>query len=84
MKSIDVYQLLKETKIDEVFADIISKKFNKDKNEIKQQFNDIIQNKINIIGKQLSNEKIDESKLNELKNLSLNDFMSNNNIIKEE
>jgi len=84
MKSIDVYQLLKETKIDEVFADVISKKFNKDKNEIKQQFNDIIQNKINIIGKQLSNEKIDESKLNELKNLSLNDFMSNNNIIKEE
>lgn len=84
MKSIDVYQLIKETKIDEIFADIMSKKLNKNKNEIKNQFNDIIQYKLNKMGHQLTNEKVDESKFDEFKNLSLDDFLSDKIIIKEE
>ena len=38
-KTIDIYSLLKDTKLDEVFAHALSKKLNIDENKIKNDFN---------------------------------------------
>ncbi len=82
-KTIDIYSLLKDTKLDEVFAHALSKKLNIDENKIKNDFNDILNKKLNIIGEQLSKENSNESDINSFKDLSLDEFLNNNTLIQD-
>ena len=84
MKTIDIYQIIKETNIDAIISEIIAKKTKKDINIVKNEIDNLIQNKINIIGQKLTNEKVNESEMQNLKDLSLDDFLSDKIIIKEE
>lgn len=84
MKTIDIKEIIKSLKLDEVLCEAYAKKTNINKDKLKESFNEIIDKEINNIGEAMYNSAKNPNDLSRLRGLSLDDFMKNNDkIIKD-
>tara|TARA_B000000557_G_scaffold235320_1_gene210976 strand:+ start:381 stop:638 length:258 start_codon:yes stop_codon:yes gene_type:complete len=84
MKTIDLHDLIKSLKIDEIICKSIAEKTNMKEENLRKTFNHIVENEINNIGASMYAAQDNPKDTSRLRGLSLDDFMKNNDkIIKD-
>ncbi len=84
MKVIDVKELINKLKINETICEVFASKTNKSKEELMATFDHIIDKEINRIGEAMQATQSNPQDTSRLRDLSLDDFMKDNDkIIKD-
>jgi len=84
MKTIDLYELINNLKIDEILCKAISEKSNISEEKLKKTFNHILKNEISNIGASMYAAQKNPQDASRLRDLSLDEFMKDNDkIIKD-
>ena len=85
MKQINVKKKMNESGLLEIIASVYSQKTGQKYDDILSKLNKKVDQKLNEIGEKLSNKDyLDEKALSELGNKSLEDFLKDKTVIKEE
>jgi hypothetical protein len=85
MKQINVKKKMNESGLLEIIAAVYSQKTGQKYDDILSKLNKKVDQKLNEIGEKLSNKDyLDEKALSELGNKSLEDFLKDKTVIKEE
>jgi hypothetical protein len=84
MTTIDLKEVIENLGIKQALAKTFAKQGGKTEEEYLKMFDVIMENKLETIGKELSQGKVDETQFSRLRGLSLQDFMKENDkIIKD-
>lgn len=84
MQVIDIKELIRNLKLDEAICEAFAKKSNKSKEELMNSFDHIVNNEINRIGESMQASLNNPQDTSRLRDLSLDDFMKDNDkIIKD-
>lgn len=84
MQVINIKEIIKNLKLDEVICEAFAKKSDKSKEELMNAFDHIVDNEINRIGESMQASQNNPQDTSRLRDLSLDDFMKDNDkIIKD-
>ena len=84
MRKIDLSEMIKDLKLDEILCKAFAEKSNVSESDYKKLFNHILEREINNIGESMHASKNNPKDTSRLQGLSLDDFMKDNDkIIKD-